>query len=93
MELDEREACGMHDGDKLKQAATGNIICYKNNILANPFPSGVDLMNLAMKIVTHFSYGKLINNTNNNCELTYCTKIKPKVDKNGTHVVAHHRLL
>ena len=60
LELDEREACGMYDGDKIEQAATVNIICHKKYIVANPFPSGVDLMNLATKVVTHFSYRKQI---------------------------------
>jgi hypothetical protein len=35
LDLDEREACDMHDGDKLGQAATGKLIRSKGKISVN----------------------------------------------------------
>ena len=83
----------MHDGDRLGQAATGKLIRPKNKRAANPFPSGVALMNLATKVATHFRYGTHIDNLHNIFEITDSPIIKPKVDKNSTCVVAHHRLM
>ena len=39
LEIDEIEACGMHDGDKIGKADTGKLMRSKNKRVANPFPS------------------------------------------------------
>ena len=49
LELDEIEACGVNDSDRLGKAATGKFICSKNKRVVNPFPSGVALVNIATK--------------------------------------------
>ena len=83
----------MHDGDRLGQAATGKLIRPKNKRAANPFPSGVALMNLAKKVATYFSYGTRINNLHKIFEITDSPIIKPKADKNGTRVAEQHCML
>ena len=83
----------MYSGENLGRAATSKLILYKNKIVVNPFPSGVALMNLATKVATHFRYGTHIDNLHNIFEITDSPIIKPKVDKNSTCVVAHHRLM
>ena len=93
MDLDEREACGIHDGDKLGNAVTFKLICFKNKRVVNLSPSRVALMNPVMKAETHFSYGTRINNLHNVFEMTYYPNIKTYVNKNGIRVAAHHRLL
>ena len=57
----------MHDSDKLGQAATGKYIRSKNKRVVNPLSSGVAVMNLATKVVTHLSYRTSINNLHNIC--------------------------
>ena len=37
----EEEVCGMHDGDKLGQSATGALTRSKNHTIVNPFPEAV----------------------------------------------------
>ena len=62
LNLDEREAFDMYDIENLGKAATGKLINSKNKRVTNPFPSGVNLMNMATKVASHFSYGTRINN-------------------------------
>ena len=83
----------MHDDDKLGQAAASKLIRSKNKIAVNMFPSGVDLMNLSMKLATHFSCRTRIKNIHNICKITYSPIIKSNVDNNGIRVAAQQRLL
>ena len=76
LKLDEREACDMYDIDKLGKAATGKLVHSKNKRVANPFPSGVDLMNMPTKVASHFSYGTCINNIHKICEMIDSTTIE-----------------
>jgi hypothetical protein len=62
-ELDlEEEVCGMHDGDKLGQAAVGALVRTRMKKPVNPFPAGQALMLKAHKMGTHFSYSNRQDN-------------------------------
>jgi len=43
MGIKEREACGMHQGDKLGASATGKLLRTKNKVVVNPFDEGMHL--------------------------------------------------
>ena len=83
----------MHDGDKIDKVATRKLMQYKKKRVVNPFPSGVDFINLATNVAKCFSYGKSINNILKVCEMIESTINKPKVDKNTTRVSAQKRLM
>ena len=42
--LEEKEGCGMHQGDKLGASATGKLLRSKNRTVINPFPSGMHVV-------------------------------------------------
>ena len=72
----------MHDGDKLRQAATSKLIRFKNKIFLKPFPLRVALMNILTKVATYFIYGTHINNIHKICEQ----------EDSSTRATEHHRL-
>ena len=83
----------MHDSDKIGKATTSKLMSSKNKRVLNPFPSLVDLMNFATKVVTHLSYEKRVNNLLKICKMIEYPINKPKFDKNITRVSAQHRLM
>lgn len=54
----EKEACLLHDGDKLGLAATGALVRNKHRIKINSWPEGVALLTKIRHLVKHFSYGQ-----------------------------------
>jgi len=57
-ELDlDRDACMMHDNDKLAASACGDLVRSKNKKPVNAFPEGQQLLDIAHKGAVHFSYG------------------------------------
>ena len=86
LDIHEREACNMHYGDKLLQAATVKIILSKNKRVVNPFPSVVTLVDISTKVAKHFSYVTHIKNIHKICGITDSHIINPKFDKNLTFV-------
>ena len=92
----EEEVCGMHDGDKLGQSATGGLVRTKNKKAVNPFPAGVEVMSNARKMATHFSYGTrydMLWQLGDALDLERTPHVRMKVDLNGTRVAAQHNLL
>jgi len=49
------EVCGMHDGDKLGQSATGALVRSRRHIPVNPFLEGSTLMAKVHKMGAHLS--------------------------------------
>ena len=55
--INEAEACDMHDGNKVGEAATGKLTRSRMGECANSFPAGVTLVQKAHSMAMHFSYG------------------------------------
>ena len=92
----EEEVCGMHDGDKLGQSATGALVRSKGKKVQNPFPEGVELMANAHSMAVHFSYGERHEELWQLGDAAAPGKVphvRMKVDHNGTRVAAQHGLL
>jgi hypothetical protein len=94
----EEEVCAMHDGDKLGQAAIGDLTRSRGGRVVKPFAEGVALMTRArkLKMGTYFSYGtrhsELIEIGQKN-EPQRVPGIKVQIDLNGTRVAAKHGLV
>jgi fructose-1,6-bisphosphatase/sedoheptulose 1,7-bisphosphatase-like protein len=57
LEIEEDEACMMHDGDKVGAAATGKLTRSRQGAVVNPCESGRELMARAHKMAVFFSLG------------------------------------
>lgn len=94
--MKEKEACEMHDWDKVGQSATGQLTRSRAKVVINPFPEGVELMSLFHKMATHFSYGSRraeLRQAGASLGPGVAPDITVKVDLNGTRVAAPHGLL
>ena len=95
-ELDlESEVCGMHDGDKLGRSAVGNLVRSKNHHKVNPFNEGEQLMALAHKIGTHFSYSDRFDNLRKIGQAIQIpvADVCIQLDLNTTRIASQHGLL
>ena len=83
----------MHDNDKVGSSAVGNLTRSRNKVVQNPFPLGQALLKKARKLAVHFSYAQRINRLFEFCKTYGCKKITPKIDNNGTRIMAVWRLI
>jgi len=92
--IKEQEGCDMHDGDKVGQSAVGRLTRSKDKKIVNPFPEGVEVMDAARSLATHFSYGNCTPRLFDIADrLGDVAKVKPQADLCGTCIAAGHGLL
>jgi hypothetical protein len=93
----EEDDGGMHDGDKIGQAAVDGMIRTKNKTHVNLFPEGQALIKLAHALGTRFSY----KNRRNTPIISFWLQVKDQPDEirikvydlNTARVATQHSLL
>ena len=91
--INEAEACDMHDGNKVGEAATGKLTRSRMGECVNPFPAGVALLSKAHSMAVHFSYGSRRDELLVFAKSLESAEIMLKVDHNDTRIAAEHCLL
>ena len=94
LDMDERESCDMHDGDKIGKSTIGDLTRSSNEIIVNPFPAGVKLSLKFQDVAKYFkstlenrnNYKKIVENDEN---LQVCGI---KRDLSGTRIQARYLL-
>ena len=74
-------------------SALGNLVRTKNKVPVNPFPEDQDLLKKLRDFATHFSYAKRPSKLHKIGHEVGTKPICPKIDKNGTRVMAVWRLV
>ena len=72
LDIDERESCDMHDGDKTGKSAIGDLTPSIKKIVINPFPAGVKLSLKFQDVAKYFkstlenrlNYKKILDSDN-----------------------------
>jgi hypothetical protein len=96
LEIEEDEACMMHDGDKVGAAATGKLTRSRHGTVVNPFESGRELMVRAHKMAAFFSWGSRQNALSDIAKgslISPSPNTKLQLDLNTTRVASEHGLL
>ena len=57
--IEEKEACGMHDGDKVGESATGKLTRTAMGVVVNPFAAGVALVLRAHKMAVQEEFRRV----------------------------------
>ena len=94
LDMDEKESCDMHDGDKIGKSAIGDLTRSKGKIGVNPFPAGVKLSLKFQNVAKYFkstlenrnNYKKIVDDDDN---LPVCGI---KRDLSGTRIQARYLL-
>jgi hypothetical protein len=74
-------------------SAIGNLVRTRNKVPINPFPEGQALLKKLRDLAKHFSYAKRLSELYKICQEVGTKPICPKIDKNGTRVMAVWRLV
>ena len=74
-------------------SAIGNLVRTRNKVPINPFPEGQALLKKLRDLAKHFSYAKRLDELHKICKEVGTKPICPKIDKNGTRVMAVWRLV
>ena len=74
-------------------SALGNLVRTRNKVPINPFPEGQALLKKLRDLAKHFSYAKRLSELYKICQEVGTKPICPKIDKNGTRVMAVWRLV
>ena len=78
--IDEAEACDMHDGDKVGEAATGKLTRSRMGVCVNPFQTGVTLLQKAHRMAVVEGVARPNGNFNGNPGLGLLSVPKNKID-------------
>ena len=95
LDMDEVEGCDMHDGDKIGQAAIGELVRTRMKVPINPFTDGKEIVTKFHKMSTHFSSAAKRRELLKAIVARHpdVPDVKVQVDHNDTRVAARHGLL
>ena len=92
----EKNVCLMHRNDKIARSALGDLVRKSGGKEVNPFPAGRDLVRKVHDAAVHFSYSSRFDTMMEKADAVLqkdsFPRIRPKVDKNTTRVMARHGL-
>lgn len=93
----EKEACGMHQVDKVAASGIGDLVRRRKKQVMNPFPEGQALVIKVHSIAAHFSYGdrweKLVEEGKMKMGKDKVPDSRLQLDLNTTRVMARWSLI